>query len=136
MTLANASVCVPRQKKTVNITGSGVLRIVNVCVAKKSVQERNFVTQVKIVTVYSWSKSVELKQLRSKFFMSAVEPLGLEPLPYGPTGVLIIHRIAFSIFSLGRHYIRDLLILSTRFLSSSHHSNTSFSKNVIVPEKR
>lgn len=53
MTLANASVCVPRQKKTVNITGRGVLRIVNVCVAKKSVQERNFVTQVKIVTVYS-----------------------------------------------------------------------------------
>ena len=53
MTLANASVCVPRQKKTVNITGSGVLMIVNVCVVIASVHHINLVTQVEIVTVYS-----------------------------------------------------------------------------------
>ena len=86
--------------------------IVNVCVRKiSSVQRINLLTQI---TVCVYNKSVELKQLRSKFLRSAVEPLTVseEPQPHGPTVGLTFHRLTFSIFSLDGHYIRDLLILS------------------------
>ena len=87
--------------------------IVNVCVRKiSSVQRINLLTQITTVCVYN--KSVELKQLRSKFLRSAVEPLTVseEPQPHGPTVGLTFHRLTFSIFSFDGHYIRDLLILS------------------------
>ena len=88
--------------------------IVNVCVGKISTVDRVYLlTQITTVCVYN--KSVELKQLlRSKFLRSAVEPLTVseEPQPHGPTVGLTFHRLAFSIFSLDGHYIRDLSILS------------------------
>ena len=87
--------------------------IVNVCVRKvSSVHRINLLTQITTVCVYN--KSVELKQLRSKFLRSAVEPLTVseEPQPHGPTVGLTFHRLTFSIFSLDGHYIRDLSILS------------------------
>ena len=87
--------------------------IVNVCVSQvSSVHHVNLLTQITTVCVYN--KSVELEHLRSKFLRSAVEPLTVseEPRPRGPTVVLTIHRLTFSIFSLDGHYIRDLSILS------------------------
>ena len=143
MTVEHASVCVPRQRKTVHIIWNGMSMIVNVCVGKiSSVHRINLLTQITTVCVHN--KSVELKQLRSKFLNSAVEPLTVseEPRPHGPTVGLTIHRLTFSIFSLDGHYIRDLSILSWErvlwvrdFLSSHHHSASSFGKNVVVAGK-
>ena len=143
LTVEHASVCVPRQRKTVHIIWNGIPMIVNVCVSQiSSVHYINLLTQITTVCVYN--KSVELEQLRSKFLRSAVESLTVseEPRPRGPTVVLTIHRLTFSIFSLDGHYIRDLSILSWErvlrvrdFLSSRHHSTPSFGKNVVEAGK-